>query len=222
MLRSYQAPRIRAAGLAFVRYIEKQLAERRETPRDDLLTRLALSGELDHEELVSSVFQLVMAGDETTVNLIGNGVLELLRHPAELARLRADPGLDRPGGRGDDAVQRAGRALPAALRADRRGLRRRGDPARRHDHPGAAGRQPATRPSSPIPTCSTSPAPPTGTSASATASTSASGPRWRGSRRGPRSARWFLYGWSWSRPDLEWTPDLFIHGVRRLPLRVGP
>ncbi|WP_245835891.1 cytochrome P450 [Mycobacterium rhizamassiliense] len=46
---------------------------------------------LSHSELVATSFLLIVAGYETTVNLIGNGVLALLRNPAQLAALRADP-----------------------------------------------------------------------------------------------------------------------------------
>ena len=49
---------------------------------------------LSHEELISFVVLLYVAGHETTVNLIGNGMLALLRHPAELDRWRDDPSLD--------------------------------------------------------------------------------------------------------------------------------
>ncbi|WP_157248692.1 cytochrome P450 family protein [Nonomuraea typhae] len=96
MLRSGDPVLVRAAGMEFAAYVEERIAERRASPGDDLLSRLVRaepSGAIDRDELVSSVFQLLMAGDETTVNLIGNGVLELLRHPGQLARLRARPQL---------------------------------------------------------------------------------------------------------------------------------
>ena len=48
---------------------------------------------LSPEELVASTFLLLFAGHETTVNLIGNGMLALLDHPDELERLRRDPSL---------------------------------------------------------------------------------------------------------------------------------
>lgn len=65
---------------------------------DDLLDALIRAEEdgdvLTDEELVQNVVLLFLAGHETTVNLIGNGVLALLRHPEQLARLIADPSLD--------------------------------------------------------------------------------------------------------------------------------
>lgn len=78
-------------------YIAELAAERRAAPRDDLLSALVAaegSGEaLSQAELVSTVVTLFVAGHETTTNLLGNGLLALMRHPAQLARLRADPGL---------------------------------------------------------------------------------------------------------------------------------
>ncbi|MEU8269410.1 cytochrome P450 [Sphaerisporangium sp. NPDC049002] len=95
MLRSRDAARVRRAGMEFVAYVDEKLDERRAHPGDDLLSQLVQAEEtgerLSHAELVSSVFQLLLAGDETTVNLIGNGVLELLRHPGQLGRLRERP-----------------------------------------------------------------------------------------------------------------------------------
>jgi cytochrome P450 PksS len=85
---------------AFLRYIRQLIAARRAAPRDDLVSALVRAEEagerLTADELVSMVFLLLVAGHETTVNLIGNGTLALLEHPAELARLRADEKLIRP------------------------------------------------------------------------------------------------------------------------------
>ncbi|GAB1823848.1 cytochrome P450 family protein [Herbidospora sp. RD11066] len=221
MLRSYHAPRIRAAGLAFVRYIEKQAAARRETPRDDLLTRLAISGELDHEELVSSVFQLVMAGDETTVNLIGNGMLELLRHPGELDRLRRDPGLigsaveemmrfNGPVGHsrplyalsdvafGDVVIPRGDMIIPVLL---------------------AANRDPAVFPDPDVFDIGRTPNRHLGLGHGIHFCLGAALARSQARAAIGALTRFSL---ELTGDDLEWTPDLFIHGVRRLPLRVGP
>ena len=84
-------------GLLFLRYNRRLIRSRREKPAGDLLTSLIAAEEsgqkLDERELLNMVFILIIAGYETTVNLIGNGTLTLLEHPAELARLTADPSL---------------------------------------------------------------------------------------------------------------------------------
>jgi cytochrome P450 len=54
------------------------------------------SDRLSEDELVSMVFLMLIAGHETTVNLIGNGVHLLLTHPDQLERLRAEPSLAVP------------------------------------------------------------------------------------------------------------------------------
>ncbi len=78
-------------------YFRGLLAYRRQNPGDDLATALVQAREADDaltdDEIVSNISLLFGAGHETTTNLIGNGVLALHRNPAQLARLRADPGL---------------------------------------------------------------------------------------------------------------------------------
>ncbi|MEQ8486485.1 MAG: cytochrome P450 [Pseudomonadales bacterium] len=70
---------------------------RRKAPRDDLITALVQSetehGKLSTEELTSNIALLFAAGHETTVNLLGNGLLALYRNRDQLDALRADPGL---------------------------------------------------------------------------------------------------------------------------------
>jgi cytochrome P450 len=82
---------------AFADYLRALLKEKREEPKDDLisaLVRAEKAGEkLSEDELLGMVFLLLVAGHETTVNLIGNGTLALLRHPDQLERLRNDPSL---------------------------------------------------------------------------------------------------------------------------------
>jgi cytochrome P450 PksS len=86
--------------IAFLRYIRAMIRARRADPRDDLLSALTQAEEagdqLGEDELVAMVFLLLVAGHETTVNLIGNGALALLDHPEQRERLRAEPALIRP------------------------------------------------------------------------------------------------------------------------------
>lgn len=78
-------------------YFRELIAERRAAPREDLLSALIAAEEagdrLSEHELLATCILLLVAGHETTVNLIGNGTLALLRHPDQLCRLRDDPGL---------------------------------------------------------------------------------------------------------------------------------
>jgi cytochrome P450 len=78
-------------------YLRELIARKRRQPADDLLSALiAVSDEgdrLTRDELTSTVFLLLVAGHETTVNLIGNGVYLLLTHPDQRERLRTDPAL---------------------------------------------------------------------------------------------------------------------------------
>jgi cytochrome P450 len=83
-----------AAAGEMAEYIRALVAERVRAPRDDLVSELAAGeGSLSREEVVGSCLLLLMAGHETTSNLIGNAVLALLRHPRQAALLRADPSL---------------------------------------------------------------------------------------------------------------------------------
>jgi pimeloyl-[acyl-carrier protein] synthase len=79
------------------RYIKNLAVFRRRHPADDLLSGLVAAqadgSVLSEEELLATCVLLLFAGHETTTNLIANGVLALLEHPAELQRLRADSAL---------------------------------------------------------------------------------------------------------------------------------
>lgn len=89
------APRRAAAERASAEFVDalRGLADlRRRRPGDDLVSDLVAGG-LDADELVGTAALLLMAGHEATVNAVGNGVLALLRHPAQWERLRADPAL---------------------------------------------------------------------------------------------------------------------------------
>ncbi|WP_435191024.1 cytochrome P450 family protein [Streptomyces sp. bgisy126] len=86
---------IDAASHALADYMTRLVADKRRVPGDSLLDRLisARDGDdhLSEEELVSLAVLLLVAGHETTTNALGNAVLALLQHPAELNRLRANP-----------------------------------------------------------------------------------------------------------------------------------
>jgi cytochrome P450 len=82
----------------FVTYLRELAAERRRTPGEDLLSHLvgvrdSDGDRLTEDELVTTCVLLLNAGHEATVNVSGNGLLALLEHPDQLARLRDDPGL---------------------------------------------------------------------------------------------------------------------------------
>jgi cytochrome P450 len=87
-------------AMAFMRYIRKLIKARRAKPQDDLVSALVQTEEageqLSEDELVAMIFLLLLAGHETTVNLIGNGMLALLEHPEQLDQLRNDPALIKP------------------------------------------------------------------------------------------------------------------------------
>ena len=89
---------IRAASDAMNAHIDEVIRWKRENPGDDLLTALIAAEEggdrLTPGELRDQVNLLFIAGHETTVNLIGTGIYELLRHPEQAAIWRADPELD--------------------------------------------------------------------------------------------------------------------------------
>jgi len=86
------------SGYAMAKMYFEQLFElRRKNPGDDLTTQLVQAEEagskLTNEELISNIILLFGAGHETTVNLIGNGLLALHRNPDQLALLKANPSL---------------------------------------------------------------------------------------------------------------------------------
>ena len=94
---SQAGDRLPGAIQAMVAYIRELIADRRAHPGDDLLSGLIgvrdEQDRLTEDELSSMVFLLLIAGHETTVNLIGNGAFLLLSRPQRWERLRADPGL---------------------------------------------------------------------------------------------------------------------------------
>jgi cytochrome P450 PksS len=84
-------------ALRLNRFYKKLIRLRRDNPADDLITALVEAEEggdrLSEAELVAMLFILLLAGHETTVNLIGNGTLALLENPDQLAKLRRRPEL---------------------------------------------------------------------------------------------------------------------------------
>ena len=78
-------------------YLDTQIEAKRRAPADDVLTALVQAEEdgdrLTRDELVAQVVTLYVAGHEPTMSLIGNGLLALLRHPAQLALVRSRPDL---------------------------------------------------------------------------------------------------------------------------------
>ncbi|HEX3782599.1 MAG TPA: cytochrome P450 [Pseudonocardiaceae bacterium] len=85
------------ATVAMGDYLAQLVADKREHPGEDILSAILAPDEnadrLTDTEATSMASLLLVAGHETTVNLIGNGTLALLRHPEQLAHLRADPAL---------------------------------------------------------------------------------------------------------------------------------
>jgi pimeloyl-[acyl-carrier protein] synthase len=89
--------RFKRGYVPLAEYLSAVIAERRAEPRDDLISAMVVAQEdrdaLSDEEMLATSLLLLIAGHETTTNLIGNGMLALLQHPDELARLRAEPAL---------------------------------------------------------------------------------------------------------------------------------
>ncbi len=84
-----------AAAEALDAYFRPIIAARRAAPQDDIVSALAHAEEegdtLTEREMLTMLRLLLVAGNETTTNLIGNGMLALLRHPDQLTKLRDDP-----------------------------------------------------------------------------------------------------------------------------------
>ena len=87
-----------AAAGEFAAYVRALMAAKRARPGDDLLSRMVVVHDADparltEGEVVANAILFLNAGHEAVVNVIGNGMLALLRHPEQLRELRADPGL---------------------------------------------------------------------------------------------------------------------------------
>src|SRR5437879_12520426 len=78
-------------------YFRAAVQEHYEHPRDDVISALVTAEQdgdrLTEEEIVANCILVMVGGQETTTNLIGNGLLSLLRHPDQLEKLRADSSL---------------------------------------------------------------------------------------------------------------------------------
>lgn len=90
-------PRVLLSVKSLTSYFRSAMREQQDHPREGLIQAM-MSAEvegarLSEEEIIANLIVTMVGGQETTTNLIGNGVLTLLRHPAELERLRADPSL---------------------------------------------------------------------------------------------------------------------------------
>ena len=97
LLNSEQIERVQQATEELFDYFEGIIEQRRQAPQNDMISALLAAEEegdrLTHEELLSTLMLLLVAGNETTRNLIGNGMLALLKSPAQLQRLRDHPEL---------------------------------------------------------------------------------------------------------------------------------
>ena len=89
--------RVERASDEIIEYFEGIIEQRRRQPRDDMLSALLAAEEegdrLTHDELLGTLMLLLLAGNETTRSLIGNGMLALLKNPDQLQRLRENPDL---------------------------------------------------------------------------------------------------------------------------------
>ncbi|TDP96738.1 cytochrome P450 [Labedaea rhizosphaerae] len=81
------------AYMALTTYLGELVTRKRAEPGEDILSDLARHDDLSTEELTGAAFLLLLAGHETTANMLGLGTFALLEHPEQLAELRADPEL---------------------------------------------------------------------------------------------------------------------------------
>jgi hypothetical protein len=120
------AERAWRSSMEMAEYFASMIEERRRAPKDDLLSGLVAAEErgevLSQEELIATCILLLVAGNETTTNLIGNGMLALFRNPDQLDLLRARPELTESAVeemlRYDGPVQATGRVALEPLEID--------------------------------------------------------------------------------------------------------
>ncbi len=131
ILTPVQVEGVRRATEELFAYFETIVEARQREPRDDIVSALLAAEEegekLSREELLSTMLLILVAGNETTRNLIGNGMLALLRHPDQLQCLRDAPDLLEPAVdellRYDSPVQLDGRVVREDLEIDGKRLR---------------------------------------------------------------------------------------------------
>ncbi|GII65557.1 cytochrome P450 [Sphaerisporangium krabiense] len=88
--------RAREAMESLLDYVRGLVARKREEPGDDLISGLIATGKLTDVEITGASVLMLVAGHETTANMLALGTYTLLRNPAQLAALRADPSLAEP------------------------------------------------------------------------------------------------------------------------------
>lgn len=107
-----------AASSKIVAFLRRLVDDKRADPGDDLVSELVAAcdkrKELDEQELLSMILILIVAGHDTTTNLILNGVVALLRHPDQLAAMMENPGL--VAGAVEEIVRYDGPGLHATFR----------------------------------------------------------------------------------------------------------
>lgn len=127
----YAGAKASAGRGKLIAYFDDLIARRRAEPRDDLVSALVQAEDegdlLTHSELMAMLILLLVGGHETTVNLIGNGLLALLRHPDQLERLRREDGIERTATdellRYDPPAQMTGRVAKADVELGGRTIR---------------------------------------------------------------------------------------------------
>lgn len=183
-------------------YLAELTARKAAAPDGTLLSDLAVAPGITAEELLGMAFLLLVAGHETTVDLISATVHSLLTHPDQLQLLRADLGL--VSGAVEESLRYNSPSTPrrSASRSNPWSSRAPGSPPVTPFW-SPSPRPPATRSTSPTPTASTSPAGRRATSASGTACTTASAPRSPARRRRPPCACSYSGAGPWLSPPIR-------------------
>ncbi len=97
---SSESPHFGTDILQLANYVRQLVADHHKHPKDDLISQLIDAEQdgdkLSDRELIGTTVLLLIAGHETTVNLIGNGMLALMQHPEQIEKLKQDPTLLKP------------------------------------------------------------------------------------------------------------------------------